>query len=367
MFEVDFKILNQKGTPAIYADTLALRPAAGFEGRLFVATDSPYGVFRDTGTAWVQVAAGTGSSGSTGVNGLNGTTNIGLGGTLANNTSIDGNNKTFDLLNTDAILFQASNLSNNGVSSIVFNSLNNSFAFQSITGSTQSSEIIQNKTQIITKFDGGNFGLSLNNSNGKFSLGDYNNDRKYNSFVVNDDANTFYLTTSYNQVNTDQDLFYASNATSNIRFVKLGDFNQYANQYSFIVDDANQFIKTTNATGDTGIILTNKVAYLGSYNSTKYLFLSVDYTNNTISSYNSAATNDGIRLDFTNLIYQFGSYNSIGNYIEINDTNNSVQILTSNLNFTGAALESSSSGRSSGQHLVITLNGNQYKIDLKNP
>jgi hypothetical protein len=89
MFEVDFKILNQKATPAIYADVTAAIPSPGFVGRLFVATDSPYGVFRDTGTAWVQVASvGGGGGGSTGVNGLNGTTNIGLGGTLANNTII---------------------------------------------------------------------------------------------------------------------------------------------------------------------------------------------------------------------------------------------------------------------------------------
>jgi hypothetical protein len=38
-----------------------------------------------------------------------------------------------------------------------------------------------------------------------------------------------------------------------------------------------------------------------------------------------------------------------------------------NLIFTGTNLQSSSSGGSSGQHLVITLNGVQYKIDLKNP
>ena len=60
MFEVDFHILNQKATPAIYADTLANRPAASFAGRLFVDTASPYGIYRDTGTAWVQIAGSGG-------------------------------------------------------------------------------------------------------------------------------------------------------------------------------------------------------------------------------------------------------------------------------------------------------------------
>ena len=40
---------------------------------------------------------------------------------------------------------------------------------------------------------------------------------------------------------------------------------------------------------------------------------------------------------------------------------------TGNLILSGALLQSGTAGGSSGQHLVITLNGTQYKIDLKNP
>lgn len=57
--EVDFSILNQKGTPAFFADALANRPAAGFVGRIFVDTDSPStGMYRDTGIAWINVTGG---------------------------------------------------------------------------------------------------------------------------------------------------------------------------------------------------------------------------------------------------------------------------------------------------------------------
>ena len=42
--QVDFNILNQRGTPMFFQDTLANRPTAGTPGRLFVQTDSPYGV-----------------------------------------------------------------------------------------------------------------------------------------------------------------------------------------------------------------------------------------------------------------------------------------------------------------------------------
>jgi hypothetical protein len=40
---------------------------------------------------------------------------------------------------------------------------------------------------------------------------------------------------------------------------------------------------------------------------------------------------------------------------------------TNTLTFTGAGLQSATSGGNSGQHLVITLNGTQYKIRLENP
>lgn len=59
MLNVDFSILNQKGTPAFFADALANRPAAGFVGRIFVDTNNPStGMYRDTGTAWVNVTGG---------------------------------------------------------------------------------------------------------------------------------------------------------------------------------------------------------------------------------------------------------------------------------------------------------------------
>lgn len=58
MIVLDLSILNQKGTPMFNSDLTANRPAAGIVGRIFIATDAPYGLFRDTGTAWEQVAAG---------------------------------------------------------------------------------------------------------------------------------------------------------------------------------------------------------------------------------------------------------------------------------------------------------------------
>ncbi len=52
---VTLDILNQKGTPAFFADTLANRPAAGFTGRVFISTDT-LDLYRDTGTTWVLLS-----------------------------------------------------------------------------------------------------------------------------------------------------------------------------------------------------------------------------------------------------------------------------------------------------------------------
>lgn len=70
MPNIDLSILNQRQTPAFYADTLANRPAAGFVGRIFVSTDT-YAFYRDNGTSWDLIGGpgtgtitGSGSSGS---------------------------------------------------------------------------------------------------------------------------------------------------------------------------------------------------------------------------------------------------------------------------------------------------------------
>jgi len=53
--------IDQKGTPALYSDTLANRPAAGFTGRLFVSTDT-FALYRDNGTTWDLIGGpGTGT------------------------------------------------------------------------------------------------------------------------------------------------------------------------------------------------------------------------------------------------------------------------------------------------------------------
>jgi len=61
MIVLDLSILNQKGTPMFNSDLTANRPAAGIVGRIFIAIDAPYGIFRDTGTAWDQISSSGGA------------------------------------------------------------------------------------------------------------------------------------------------------------------------------------------------------------------------------------------------------------------------------------------------------------------
>ena len=80
MPNIDLSILNQRQTPAFYADVLANRPAAGFVGRIFVSTNT-YAFYRDNGTSWDLIGGpGTGTiTGSGAVNQVaywNGTSTI---------------------------------------------------------------------------------------------------------------------------------------------------------------------------------------------------------------------------------------------------------------------------------------------------
>lgn len=69
MPNIDLSILNQRQTPAFFADTLANRPAAGFIGRIFVSTDT-YAFYRDNGTGWDLIGGpGTGTITGTGASG----------------------------------------------------------------------------------------------------------------------------------------------------------------------------------------------------------------------------------------------------------------------------------------------------------
>lgn len=97
MPNINLSILNQKSTPAFFADTLANRPAPSFVGRVFISTDT-FDLYRDTGSAWdllsPSAAAGvTGTGVANQVAFWNGTTAI----TGENNLWWDSTNDHFGI------------------------------------------------------------------------------------------------------------------------------------------------------------------------------------------------------------------------------------------------------------------------------
>jgi len=124
MIVLDLSILNQKGTPMFNSDLTANRPAAGIVGRIFIAIDSPYGIFRDTGTGWDQIssAATTATTIYTGDGTLTGTRTISSGGfqlvfnpqtTFFSSLTASTGASSFAVLGSNALTFAAAFSSSN--------------------------------------------------------------------------------------------------------------------------------------------------------------------------------------------------------------------------------------------------------------
>ena len=89
---IDLSILNQRQTPAFYADVFANRPAAGFVGRIFVSTNT-FAFYRDNGTGWDLIGGpGTGTITGSGTAGTvplwNGASTIGDSSLIEGSTKI---------------------------------------------------------------------------------------------------------------------------------------------------------------------------------------------------------------------------------------------------------------------------------------
>jgi len=133
MPSIDLSILNQKSTPAFFADTLANRPAPSYVGRVFISTDT-YDLYRDTGTAWVLL-----SPSSTGT--ITGSGAAGQVTYFSAASSITGNNNLF----WDTANNRLGINTNTPGASIDVHSANNSIAqFNQTTATNNSLLVLQN-------------------------------------------------------------------------------------------------------------------------------------------------------------------------------------------------------------------------------
>lgn len=193
-----------------------------------------------------------------------------------------------------------------------------------------------------TKGNGNLLTLDIDNLNDYFGLGSNRYDYTGVNYNFNSVGNLEYI--------------YFGNAANSCSLEFLLDWNTFTNSYAFL--QAN----TTGLYIDDTKFLTKKGGVGGS--------------------------DIGLLLDFTSKIYNIGDWIGLNNisYLSVDDdnalvllstkgttsflvdgTSDKLTFTTKYLNFVGATLQSGSASGNSGQHLVITLNGTAYKIQLLNP
>jgi hypothetical protein len=326
MPKIDLSMLNQRQTPAFYADVLANRPAAGFIGRIFVSTNT-YAFYRDNGTGWDliggpgtgtitgsgatgQIALWDGASTITGDTGLtyNGTDNsltaskfIVTGGTssqfLKGDGSLDSNTYNTGSGAASQVAFFSGTNAISGENELWWDSVNNRLGIN--TNTPGASLDVHNAASSIAQFNQttatNNTLLVLQNSgNALWRLGNYYNAgaNDFNIFNVNTNSNSV----SFNRITNAAT--FAGLITNNILLSTI--------IASASCDVSNSYTPTTTITdvNSYGLISRYKLNLTnGVYNSTGstnataiYGFVNIDGNNGTISTQSIRAITAGLAI-----------------------------------------------------------------------
>jgi hypothetical protein len=357
-------VTNINGTPGINSDTFANRPAATdvAAGSIYIATDTGT-IYQSNGGAWSTIGGGGGST--PGID-----TVLAVGQSLTTARTI--NAATFD--------FTINNVGDFRINKGAFN------AFSYVTGigariQDGSSLIGVSTTGIATNSPTGGGAVSESGfrflwTSRSYSIGAYGLGGNQSKIDILD---------------TSQQIFFSNkNVTNGVycdfanKLYLFGRLNTSSEQ-NLEIDEVNAWTRTKYAGIVNGLNL--------DYSATVFQFGSLDSTTNPDIYFNANGNNstlqavfngndNGLNLSFAtgSRIFQLGDYqNSFDSTkLVLDDTNTSILISSSQVSgsttiegnslvFTGANLESNTSSGSSGQHLVITLNGTIYHIDLKNP
>jgi hypothetical protein len=422
-FKVNFSVNNQLATPSMHAAALANRPAAGQPGRVFIDTDNPStGIYRDTGTIWIQIGAGAGA-----LNLQNVTDN---GNSTTNNILLQYPDNAQDnaLVFYNSDLAQEEYLIRKRATGILTNDVLSIESKGNISPSTNPVGILIDGSQdLIRSFFANTYseiGLKLDFAVFNFFLGDFGNSN--NGTLLSIDDNNSIIKSSYQQNDIGLKLDFAN---SNYW---LGDFNNINNGGAIVVNVGAPEIYTKFNIGNLGYNITQSNIVLGDYGSTyNGLVLKVDFDGSgpEIIYTQYGGTDVGLYLDFVNIFYALGyadggdfvntitgikvdaanqkiivgdtwstnnycywdiNFDSLGvnqgiksvyqgNSIGLKlDFANDIYTLGSNTEYigidptnntliAGANLLSGTAGGSSGQHLKININGTNYKIKLENP
>lgn len=221
----------------------------------------------------------------------------------------------------------------------------NNFLPKRSNATTFVDSVFENGSDYLYSNYGGYTGLGLDFANFTSYLGDWNNLINGTTLVVNDQTNNIY--TKWNGLVNGLNLDFSSNIYS------FGNIGINTNLY---IDSTNQYIQ----------MLINSNGYFFADGTTLSTRTGSIYTlvTNTQGVYTQdAGTNNfGIRVDFPNRITSLGDWSGSFSayYLNLDDINGVLEL-------NGTNLQSNTAGGSSGEHLVITLNGTQYKIALLNP
>jgi len=416
------QIINAKGTPSIYEDTLANRPAASSLGRLFVQTDNPYGIYRDQGTSW-QLITGNGGGGS-----QNWDQVLAQGGSLTAERIVDiggqvlnfNNTGAFKIINSGSV--HSLEIANNTIYYYNADIEDYNWLYLNCSGRVLLGDFyyqthgvslwIENGTggnvrKIFTKGEGYYSGLEIDYDNFVFTLGDYGNNNNGTRLYINDNGNgniktlggdynlgaygmdldlsgnlnlgdyarvTYggminvnsngHIRTYYGSSNEYGFDIYCDETTSS--FIRIGDVNNEYGSPLINMDYANFVLNYYG--GDIGIkfnFLTGVFNY-GNWGANIYS-LSLVFANNTIYTSNYYATY-GTFVDYTNKKTYLGDYD---NNLGIANLKLDYTIFTLNnttrINLNGTGITSNTSGGTSSTHLIVFINGTQYKIQLRNP
>jgi hypothetical protein len=180
-FSYNVNVLNQKGSPAIYTDTFANRPAAGFVGRLFIANDTS-AIYEDTGTAWVLIAnvsSGAGTLQQVTTNGN--TSNVGISVTAG---GISSNTLTVTSLTPGSVAFVgAADLVTEDNANLFWDDTNNRLGI----GTNTPGNVLDLHSALTTAI------LALNNTAGNQSLISFLNTSVAKWRIGNTAANNFEI------------------------------------------------------------------------------------------------------------------------------------------------------------------------------
>jgi hypothetical protein len=371
-------IINAGGTISIQENILSKRPAPSTAGRLFVQTNSPYGIFRDTGSSWVNVA-GTGGGG--------GDWNTSLdSGTFTSNKSYDFNSYwlKFNQVSLIEYHFTTNNYIVTHLNYFTFfdtvADTNNVFYFEYSSNpivNLGDFNIIYNGTKIIlddstnlivatignftySTYSTNNYGLVMSGYN--ISLGGYYGAGNGNSIRINDFNN--YIDFILGPVIKDNPIARMSQDS-----VLLGDIDFFYNNFQFLVDRNESRLATYYQSNVVGLELIPDFGYfylgdIGGYWSGSRIEWNLGdaemYIRNTAIFEVSDSYRSTIRASSQIEILS-------DNQIDITTQTLNLTYLGGNLSLNGTGITQNTSGSTSSAHLKVKINGTNYVIQLRNP